>query len=160
MAIGNMGAVLNLIQGYVATGFEDTARQNQGLSLLPEIVRQIASRADLTYDNLRVYGPALFDGTNDVDIETGAVGLIAIVFDNTEAATNTPVVFDDNAVTEGTTVPRVKFSMAASSLQTLIFTEPLALAALSWSVLDGDALDNASVLAAASSVRAMFIYAE
>jgi hypothetical protein len=160
MAIGNMGAVLNLLQGFVASEFGDSARQNQGLSLLPEMVRQIASRAELTDANLRVSAPRLFDGSADIDIETGAVDLIAVVFDNTEAATNTPVIYDETAVTEGTTVPRVKLSMAASSLQVVVFPEPMPLAALAWSVLDGDALDNASVLAAASSVRAMFVYSE
>jgi hypothetical protein len=77
MAVGNLGATMNQIQGYIASEFN--AVHNQGLSIFPEMVQRIASRADLSEANLRVTAPLLVDGTNDVDVEAGACKLIGVV---------------------------------------------------------------------------------
>lgn len=159
MAYSNVGATINQLQGLVATAFGDSARQNQGLSLLPEIVRQIATRAELDSTlNLRVSAVGLFDNTNHFEVSTTPAVLIASVFDNTEAAANTPVIYDESP-TEGTTVPRVALSMAASKLDVTVYLDPISMTDLYWSVIDGDALTNSSTLAAANSVRGFLVYA-
>ena len=171
MAIGNLGSSLNLLEGYLASEFADsTYNRNQGSALLVDMVRQIASRADLTYSNLRVTGPRLFDGSADVDVESGAVGLIAIV-----AATNASqsedvgvLVYETNTVTEGTTRHVAMLGVdaagttATGKMYYAVYPEPLALAALSWSVVDNGADGDleGTGLGDANGVKVMFVYAE
>ena len=171
MAIGNLGASMQLLEGYLASEFAPaTYNRNQGSALLPDFIKQIASRADLTYTNLRVTRPVLFDGTNDVDVEAGAVGLIAII-----AATNASqsedvgvLVYETNTVTEGTTRHVEMLGVdaggttATGKMFYAVYPEPIALAALSWSVVDNgsDGDLESTGLGDANGVKVMFVYAE
>ena len=159
MALGNLGAVRNLLDNFVATTYVG-ARSHQGVALFPELCARVATRADLTYTNLRVYGPDTFDGTNDVDIEAGAVGLIGVLIDNTEAAINALVIYNTATVTEGTTDPKLVITVPASSMLAVVFPEPVALAAFSYSAIDGDQTAGGTTLAAASSLISTFVYCE
>lgn len=172
MAVGNLGVVMNQLRGFIASEFNagSTSVTNQGLSILPEMVERIASRADLTESNLRVTAPTLFDGTNDVDVESGAVKLIAVVAQtNSSAAEDEAVIlYETNSVTEGTT--RYVLSMnvdaaasqATSKLYLAVFPEPIAMAALSWSVVDNGADGDieGTTLGDANGTKVMLVYAE
>lgn len=171
MAIGNLGAVMTLLEGYLASEFAPaTYNRNQGTGMLPDFIKQIASRADLTYSNLRVTRPLLFDGTNDVDVEAGAVGLIAVIAaTNASAAEDLAVLtYETNTVTEGTTRYTTSLNVdAAGSTATgkmfvAVYPEPIPMAALSWSVVDNgaDADIEGTTLGDANGIKVMLVYAE
>lgn len=171
MAVGNLGASLNLLEGFLASEFAPaTYNRTQGTAAIVDFVRQIASRADLTYSNLRVTAPVLFDGTNDVDVESGAVGLIAIIAaTNSSAAEDEAVlVYETNTVTEGTTRYTAMLNVdaggttATGKMYSVVFPEPLAMAALSWSVVDNGADTDIEgvTLGDANGTKVMLVYAE
>lgn len=169
MAIGNLGSALTQLQGYIASEFGATTN-NQGLSLLPEMVRTIASRADLTESYLRVTAPRLFDGTNDVDVESGAAKLIAVVAQtNASAAEDEAVLlYQTNTVTEGTTRYLAMVNCpaggtsATAALTVAVYPEPIAFSALSWSVVDNgsDTDIESTTLGDANGTKVMLVYAE
>lgn len=172
MAIGNLGATKNLIQGFIASEFQgtDAAPVPQGLSIFTEMVERVASRADLTESNLRVTAPVLFDGTNDVDVEAGAVKLIGVIAQSqTAQAEDAAVLFyETNTVTEGTTryVAMINVNAAGTAATreaiAVVFPEPIPMAALSWSVVDNGADTDieGTTLGDASGVKVMIVYAE
>lgn len=169
MAIGNLGSTMNLLEGYLASEFADTTyNRNQGSALIPEMVRQIASRADLTYTNLRVSAPTL-NGATEQTIETGAVGVIALIAaSNATASEDEAVLLYEAAVTEGTTRYTVALNVdAAGSTATgkmfyAVFPEPIPMAALYVSAVhngaDGDI--EGTTLADAGGLKWMVVYAE
>ena len=168
MAVGNLGSVMTQLQGYISSEFN--AVNNQGLALFPEMVRMVAARADLGETNLRVTAPRLFDGTNDVDVEAGAVKLIGIVAQSqtAQAEDAAVLVYETATVTEGTTryvatlMVNAGGSAATREAQAVIFAEPVTCAALSWSVVDNGADTDieGTTLGDADGVRVMFVYAE
>jgi hypothetical protein len=160
MSVGNLGAVMNQIEGFVATEYAN-ARNHQGVALFPQLIQLVASQADLTEANLRATAPRNFDGTNDVDVETGAVRLLGIVCDNSEAADNALTVYETATVTEGTTDPKLIVEVPASTAVAVVFPGGIALSALAWSATDGGTVAiEAGTLAAANSLKPMFVYAE
>jgi hypothetical protein len=171
MAVGNLGSALTQLQGFIASEFNASSTQehNQGLSLLPEIIRTIASRADLGDTNLRVTAPRLFDGTNDVTVETGAVHLIAVVAQaNTSQLEDGAVLTYEAAVTEGTTRYTTALNVDSSSTAGVprafiaVYPEPIPMAALYWSVVDNGADTDieGTTLGDASGMRVMLVYSE
>ena len=49
MSLSNVGAVLNLLQGFIAAEFPAaTYNTTQGLAKFPEMIRDVAMRSDLT----------------------------------------------------------------------------------------------------------------
>lgn len=162
MSLGNLGATMNQLEGYIASEFNTV--HNQGLSILPAVVRSIASRADLTESNLRVTAPQYFDGTNDVDVESGAVKLIAVVAMALSTLTEdgAVVLYETNTVTEGTTRYPFALEVTAGKTTVVAFPEPHAMSALSWSVVDnGSDTDlEGTNLMEANLVKVMFVYAE
>jgi hypothetical protein len=170
MAIGNMQPVLTLLEGFLASEFADTTyNRNQGSALLVDFVRQIASRADLTYSNLRITAPAV-NTANDVDVESGAVGLIAVIAATNATATEDAAIltYETNTVTEGTTryITMLNVDAAASTatgkMFYQVFPEPIPMAALSWSAVDNGADGDIEgiTLTAAGGIRVMLVYAE
>lgn len=170
MAIGNLGAAMQLLEGYLASEFAPaTYNRNQGSALLPDFIKQIASRADLTYTNLRVTRPVLFDGTNDVTVETGAVGLIAVIAaTNSSAAEDEAVLTYEAAVTEGTTRYTTMLNVDAAGTTATgkmfysVYPQPVAMAALYWSVVDNGADTDieGTTLGDANGTKVMLVYAE
>jgi len=160
MSVGNYGAVMHQLQGFIASEFA-LARSHQGLSYFPQLIQLVASDASLAEANLRVTAPRFFDGTNDVDVEAGAVRLLGIVVDNTEAASNALVIYETNTVTEGTTDIELYLELDASEARAIVIPGGLPLAALSWSATDGgNAAMEAGTLSAANSLKVMLVYAE
>lgn len=171
MAVGNLGASLNLLEGFLASEYAPaTYNRNQGSALLVDMVRQIASRADLQYANLRVTAPVLFDGTNDVDVEAGAVGLIAIIAatNATETEAEMVLAYETNTPTEGTTRYLAALNVPAASTTATgrmfyaVYPQPIPMAALTWSVVDNgsDTDIEGTSLGTASGCKVMLVYAE
>lgn len=162
MAIGNLGVVKNLLEGYVASEFT-TFPTTQGLAILPEMVERIASRADLTQANLRVTRPIVFDGTNEVTVETGAVVVIAAVISalSTESEDEALILYEA-APTEGTTRYTLALNVDAGKIAVAVFPEPIPMAALYWSVVDNgsDGDIEGTSLGTASRTKVMLVYAE
>lgn len=169
MAVGNLGASMQLLEGYLASEFSPaTYNRNQGSALIPDMVRQIASRADLQYANLRVSAPVL-NGATEQTLETGAVGVIALI-----AATNATQVEDaavllyEAAVTEGTTRYTVALNVDAANttatgrMYYAIFPQPIPMAALYVSAVDNGADTDieGATLADVGGVKWMVVYAE
>lgn len=170
MAIGNLGAVKNLLEGFIASEFGATSSDgatafpvNQGLAILPEMVERIASRADLTESNLRVTAPRRFDGTNDVTVESGAVKVIAAVISSlsTESEDEALILYEA-AVTEGTTRYTLALNVNAGECSVAVFPEPIPMAALFWSVVDNgsDTDIEGTSLGTANATKVMLVYAE
>jgi len=168
MAIGNLGSAMTQLQGYIASEFNASATRshNQGLSLLPGLVRQIASRADLSYSNLRVTFPA-FNSATEATVEAGAVGLIAVVAQgNTTGTEDQAVLTYEAAVTEGTTRYTTALNLDQSSTvfstYMAVYPEPIPMAALYWSAVSNGADTDieGTELADVSSIKVMLVYAE
>jgi len=160
MSLGNIGGALNRLQGFVASEYANV-RHNQGLSLFPAMIHMAATQADLTEGALFVSAPRLFDGANDVDVETVGVRLLGIIVDNTEAASNGLCVYETTTVVEGTTDIEVYVELDASEAKAMVFPGGIPLAALAWSSTDGgNAAMEAGTLSAANSVKVLFVYAK
>lgn len=169
MAVGNLGSALTQLQGYIASEFNTV--NNQGLALVPDMVRMVASRADLTENSLRVTVPRFFDGTNDVDVESTAVKLIAVIGMSTASSAEDGmiVLYNNNTVTEGTTLFLAAVNvpgggtLATARAVAHVFAEPITFdTALSWSIVDnGSAGDiEGTSLGDANGIKVCLVYAE
>lgn len=168
MAVGNLGAVMNQMQGFIASEFLTTS--NQGLSLFPEMVRQVLSRADLAEANARCTAPRLFDGTNDVTVETTAARLVGVVAQSLAAQVeNCAILFYNAAVTEGTTkyeaavMVNADNTAAGARAVAVVYAEPVEFSStLRWSIVDNGADTDieSTTLADANGVRVMLVYVE
>lgn len=169
MAIGNLGSAMNLLEGYLSSEFADTTyNRNQGSALIPEMVRAIASRADLTYANLRVSPPTL-NGATEQTLESGAVGVIALIAaSNASQVEDAAVLLYEAAVTEGTTRYTVALNIDAANttatgkMYYAVFPEPIPMAALYVSAVDNgaDADIEGTTLADVGGLKWMVVYAE
>jgi len=169
MAIGNLGSSLALLEGFLSSDFADaTYNRNQGSALIVDFVRQIASRADLTYSNLRVSAPFVNTATEQT-LETGAVGLIAVIAaSNATAAEDIAVLTYEAAVTEGTTRYTTALNLdgagstATGTMYYAVYPEPIPMAALYVSaVMNGSDTDiEGTTLGNAGGIRWMVVYAE
>ena|SRR3990167_1249307 len=110
----------------------------------------------------RVSAYTLFDGTNDEDVETGAVRLFGCVIDNSMSAEDAYIaLYNTNTVVEGTTntlgylwAPRNRVSCYA--FRPIVFDT-----AFSWSSLAGTEADlEAGTLTTASGTQVGFVYTE
>ncbi len=163
MSIGNLGVVKNLLEGYVASEF-NTFPTSQGLAMLPALVETVvAGRADMTQANLRVTRPILFDGTNEVTVETGVVKVIAAVIASlsTESEDEALTLYEA-AVTEGTTRYTLALNVDPGAIAVSVFPEPIPMAALYWSVVDNgsDTDIEGTSLGTANRTKVMLVYAE
>jgi hypothetical protein len=167
MSLGNMDARLHQLQGLVGLnaagmgGFPTAAaRQNQGIAMFPDLVRDVASRADLGSSlNMVVYQPALnIAGVQPV--LTGAAILIGVLIDNAEAANATYVqVFNtaSGGVTIGTTVELLDLFCAAGQMKAYLLVDPLSFGtAISW---DATTAPHGAARNTVSTVRVSLVYA-
>jgi hypothetical protein len=169
MAVGNMGGVITQLEGYLASEFAPaTYNRNQGSGLIVDMVRQIASRADLSYTALKVTPPVLFDGTNDVTVVAAPAALIGIVAaTNASAAEDEAVIVYEATVTEGTTRYVAMLNVdaggttATGTMYYTIFPQPIPVLKLIWSVVDNgsDTDIEGSTLGDANGTKVMIIYA-
>lgn len=178
MAIGNVGAVKTLIEGFLASEFNKDANgaptalaHNQGLSLFAEAMLRIASRAELTQTSLKVAGPAFFDGTNDVDVTSSPCILLGVVAQSLAAQSeNVAVLFYNTTTpTEGTTkyeaavMVEAGGTAATAKATAVAYLEPVVFStALSWSVVDNGADGDIETtgLGDANGVKVLVVYAQ
>jgi hypothetical protein len=178
MSLGNYGATKNLIQGLLTDPEEENRiggvaalfPDNQGVAMFPDLVMEVAARADLDPSkNLRVR-IALFDGTNDVDVSTTPALLLGVVaWTNANAAEDEAVLFyNTNTPTEGTTrylamvnVP-AGGTAATARAAAVVYAEPVVFdTALTFSVVDNGADGDieGSTLGDASGTKVLVVYA-
>lgn len=173
MSVGNYGAAKNLLQGLVATEFIGSTLNpqggGQGVAMFPELIERIAAQSHFTEANLKVYGPALFDGTNDVTVTSSAAKLLGLIVASTSAqAEDAAVLIYEAAVTEGTTryVAMVNVNAAASQATAeavaLVFPQPVPCAQIRWSAVDNGADGDieGTTLADANGVKVLIVYAQ
>lgn len=174
MSAGNWGAVENLIQGFLASEFlpgtTSVGDQGASASVFLAALRQVATRADLTYANIKVAAPQLFDGTNDVDVSSSACALLGVVAQSNSSESEDEMVtfYNTASPTEGTTRPLAYLGVGAGSSQATakiaaaVWCVPVPFStALSWSVVDNgsDADIEGTSLGTANGVKVMVVYA-
>lgn len=150
------------IQHLVDQMLEDvgTTRLNQGLWYGREAVRRAIQDFRET-DTPTVYPLTAFDGTNDVDVDSGAVTLYGILVDNSQASTDAFVVLYNTATpTEGTTDPLGYLWAPRAAAHFYVFPSGITFdTAFTWSVVVGtEAGIEAGTLAAASVVSVGAVY--
>lgn len=167
MSLGNMDARLHQIQGLVGLnaagmgGFPSAlARQNQGVAITPDLIRDIVSRADLSPSlNLFVAMP-LANAAAVNAVAASAAKLVGVIVDNNEASVLTQVqVFNTAAggVTLGTTVARLNLAVVAQTMDVFLLPSmPDYATAISW---DATTLPNGSVRSTSGKVTVAVIYA-
>lgn len=166
MSVSNYGVVLTQMQGFLASEFG--LPNNQGLSLFAAQVSEVLTRADIT-GTAHVTAPALFDGTNDVDVSSAACHLVGVVGQTLAAAAEDEAIlfYNTTTPTEGTTrylallnVP-AGGTAATARAQAAVYPDPVAFGtALSWSVVDNgsDGDIEGTTLGDASGTRVMVVY--
>lgn len=111
----------------------------------------------------RVSSYSLFDGTNDVDIESNAVRLFGVLVDNSQASTDAWVaVYNTNAPVEGTTNPAGGLFWSPQNRVVCYAFRPVVLGtALTWSSMVGtQAALAAGTLTAANGTQVALVYTE
>src|SRR3990167_10690587 len=138
-----------------------TARSDQALWTWREAVRALVQDFR-EVGTPRVSAYTLFDGTNDEDVETGAIRLFGCVIDNSMSAEDAYIaLYNTNTVTEGTTdalgllwAPRNRVSCYA--FRPIVFDT-----AFSWSsVLGTTAGQEGGTTSTASGTQVGFVYTE
>jgi hypothetical protein len=144
MSVSNIGGIVNLAQGLVGLNAaaggafaSALARQNQGVAMFPDMVRDVLARADLASSlAAKMYFPTA-NGAASLAISTAATGqLIGVVADNSQAATAAYVVLFDATVggtTLGTTNPKRVIQIPAATMVAVVFADaPAFLTAMTW----------------------------
>lgn len=134
MSVGNYGAVKNQLDQIIATDLAMTgttlgARSNQGVAILPSLIHQVLARPDFVNTlNAKIYGPTA-NGAASITIASTAENLVAVVWDNSQAATDAYIVLFGviaGSVTLGTTNPSAVIYAKANSQGCVLFPQPLA----------------------------------
>lgn len=144
-----------LIGGVSAT------RSDQALWTWREMVRHLVQDFRET-GTPRVSAYTLFDGTNDEDVESGAIRLFGVVIDNSQASTDAHIhTFNTATVVEGTTDPLAIYWAPANRVVCYAHRPIVYSAAFSWSATTGtEAAIEAGTLTAASGVQVGWVYTE
>lgn len=129
MSIGNYGAVKNAIEQVVQANFPPVAsRGNQGISILPYVIDRIITRPDFVNTlNAKVYFPTLNAAAVNAVVST-AVQLVALLWDNSQAATDAYIAtygVASGSVTIGTTQQSSSVFALRASAGCVVFPQPL-----------------------------------
>jgi len=110
----------------------------------------------------RVSAYTLFDGTNDNDVEAGAVRLFGCVIDNSMAAEDAFIVLYNTATpVEGTTDPLGYLWAPRNRVSAYVFRPIVFATAFSWSSVLGTEVGlEAGTLSTANGTQAAFAYTE
>lgn len=146
MSVGNYGAVKNQLEQLVAIDIDPAnlqgsalgARSNQGVAILPSLIHQVLARPDFANTlNAKIATPTV-NTSSGVDVSTTAANVIAVVYDNSQAATDAYLVFFGvvkASVTLGTTNPSLSIYVKANTQGCVLFPQPpvmLTNTGLSW----------------------------
>lgn len=149
MSVSNIGGIVNVVQGMIGLnptgmgGFAGAnARQNQGIAMAPDMIRDILARTDLSSAlAAKVYLPVA-NSTSVNAISAATTGqLVAVIVDNNEASAAAFVqVFNTAAasVTLGTTTELYDLRVPAGQMQAFLFADPPAFGtAIAWDATTG-----------------------
>lgn len=132
MSLGNVGGVLNVLEGALFTDLANTgttnlARSNQGVAMLAQLVRMVATRADFSnLYNLKLYLSYLGNGASPVSIETVATqGVLAVAWDNSDTVDGYLCIYGVSSATHGTTQQGITIYMKNATQGCLVFPQPL-----------------------------------
>jgi hypothetical protein len=132
MSLGNVGGVLNILEGALFTDLANTgttnlARSNQGVAMLAQLVRMVATRADFSnLYNLKVYLGYLANSSSPVSIETVATqGVLAVAWDNSDSVDGYLCVYGVSAPTHGTTQQAITIYMPTVKQGCMVFPQPV-----------------------------------
>lgn len=133
MSVGNLGAVMNQLEGLIGTDLGTTggslgARSTQGLAMLPRLLREVLSRADFANTlNAKLYAPALNSaGANAISASGG--NIIAIAWDNSQSATDAYIALygvASGSVTIGTTQQSFSVFALRAAQGAILLPQPL-----------------------------------
>lgn len=138
-----------------------TARSDQYLWTWREALRKAVQDFRET-GTPRVSPLRTFDGSNDVDEETGAVRLFGMLVDNSQSGTDAHVsTYNTNTVTEGTTNPLAIYWAPANRVVAYAHRPIVFSTAFSWSATSGTqtALEDGT-LSAADVLQVAWVYTE
>jgi hypothetical protein len=151
MSLEKLGAVKNLLDGFVYS--EYNARANQGVAIAPELARDVMAQAHLN-GTAKVAAPRS-NGSAVVAVESGAAALAALIVDNSGGSDAWLQVFDTTSPTLGTTSPVVELRVDAGKSRAVILAEPIAMAALAW---DATTAAKGGTRATAGTVKVTLAY--
>jgi hypothetical protein len=168
MAYGNVAAVQNLLEGVIGTDLANTgttnqARSGQGVAMLPQLLRMVATRADFANTaNLKLYMAFLANSTAPVGIETVATqGVLAVAWDNSDTVDGYLCIYGVNAPTHGTTQQGITIYMKTATQGCLVFPQPLVPVTNSGLAWDVTTTVTAGATASTSSkVSVVIVYAK
>lgn len=167
MSVGNYGAVKNQLDGYVGLDMGDLqgstlgARSTQGVASLPQLVGMVLTRPDFANTlNAKISAPAL-NTTSGVDVSATAGNVVAVAWDNSQAATDAYIVFFGvvkASVTLGTTNPSLAIFALRNTQGCLVIPSGVFLTntGISW-----DATTNiyaGATRSTVSTVKVMVVY--
>lgn len=169
MAYGNVAAVQNLLEGVIGTDLANTgttnqARSNQGVAMLPQLLRQVATRADFANTaNLKIYTSFLGNTTATIAIESVATqGVLAIAWDNSDSVDGYLVVYGTAAGTIGTTQQAITLYMKTATQGCVVFPQPQSVGptntGLGWNVTTN--VTPGATASTASKVSVVIVYAK
>ena len=138
-----------------------TARSDQSLWTWREAIRALVQDFR-EVGTPRVSAYTLFDGTNDNDVESGAIRLFGMVIDNSMSAEDAYITLYNTAtVVEGTTDALGLFWAPRNRVSCYAFRPIVFSSAFSWSsVLGTTTGQEAGTLSTASGTQAGFVYSE
>lgn len=168
MSLGNVGGVLNILEGALFTDLANTgttnlARSNQGVAMLGGLVRQVASRADFSnLYNLKVYLGYLANATTSVTIESVATqGVLAVAWDNSDSADGYLCIYGIATGVIGSTQQAITIYMPTAKQGCMVFPTPVVPVTntgLSWNVTTN--VTNGQTASTASKVSVAIVYAK
>lgn len=141
MSVQNIGGVVNLIQGLVGLnaagmgGFASaSARQNQGVAMFPDQVRELLARADLASSlSAKLSEPIINSGSVNNLTTAATAQLVGVVIDNNDSAITYVQLFNAAAPTLGTTVELADLSVPNGQMGAFLFAStPAFSTALTW----------------------------
>jgi hypothetical protein len=166
MSVSNIGGIVNIVQGMVglnaaaAGGFASAlARQNQGVAMAPDMIRDILARTDLASSLADKIAEPLTNGATVNAITAATTGqLVAAVVDNNDVAATYVQVFNTAAagVVLGTTAPLFPLWVLNGTMGAFIFpSAPAFTVAMSW---DATTTPAGAVRSTAGKVTVDFVY--
>jgi hypothetical protein len=168
MSVANIGGVVLAVQQILSVSAANTggfgsskARQNQGVAVMADAIREILSRADLASSlNAKLYYPT-YNGTSVKSVTSSTTGqLVAAVVDNSNAAgTDAYVQLFNTAsgsVTIGTTGEYLDLHVLGNAMGCFLFPDvPAFGTAIAW---DATTAAHGNTRSTSATVGLMLVY--
>jgi len=166
MSVSNIGGIVNIIQGAVGLnaaaggGFASAlGRQNQGVAMFPDAVREVLARTDLASSLAAKVALPLANGAAVNSVTTAATAqLVGVVVDNNDSADAIVQIFNtaSGGVTLGTTNEKYDLLVPQATMAAFIFySTPAFATSISW---DSTTLPHGSVRSTSGKVTVFIVY--